>query len=169
MLGEHGRSERTEVLAVLDLQVDELLRARLARVGKDAPVPERARADLGGPLEPPDEATFRAVYFLRMALGNVLSLTVGAFLAAAATNLGLRLVGKATYLRGALGGALLGTPVGALTAGSGPFMLLISSTNPEWAWTMIRRAFLVGGFMGLTDGFVAGLVIIYFIKRQHPA
>ncbi len=121
------------------------------------------------PLEPPDEATFRAVYFLRLALGNVLALTVGAFLAAAATNLGLRLVGKPTYVRGALGGALLGTPVGAFTASSGPLMLLISSTNPEWAWTMIHRAFLVGGFMGLTDGFVAGLVIVYFIKRHQRA
>jgi hypothetical protein len=120
------------------------------------------------PLEPPDEATFRAVYFLRMALGNVLSLTFGAFLAAAATNLGLRLAGKATYLRGALGGALLGAPVGALMAGSGPFLLLLSSSNPEWAWTMIERAFLVGGLMGLTDGPFVGLVIIYFIKRHPP-
>src|SRR5215211_3320539 len=61
------------------------------------------------PLEGPDEQTFRAVYFLRLVLGNVLGLTVGAFLAAAATNLGLRLAGKPTYLRGAVGGALLGT------------------------------------------------------------
>ncbi len=121
------------------------------------------------PLEPPDEATFRSVYFLRLALGNVLSLTVGAFLAVVAVNIGLRLAGKATYVRGAIGGALLGAPVGALTAGAGPLMLLISSTNPEWARIMIQRATLVGGLMGVTDGLLAGLVIVYFIKRRARA
>jgi hypothetical protein len=118
------------------------------------------------PLERLDEQSFRAVYFVRLVLGNVLGLTVGAFLAAAATNLGLRMAGKATYLRGAIGGALLGGPVGAITAGSCPFMLLISSTNRDWAWIMIERSFLVGGLMGLTNGLFAGLVIVYFIKRQ---
>jgi hypothetical protein len=118
------------------------------------------------PLERPDEQTFRAIYFLRLVIGNVIGLSVGAFLAAAATNIGLRLAGKATYLRGALGGALLGAPVGALTAGSCPFVLLISSTNRDWAWTMIERSFLVGGLMGLTNGLFAGLVIVYFLKRQ---
>jgi hypothetical protein len=119
------------------------------------------------PLEPPDEQHFRMVYFLRLVLGNVLGLTVGAFLAAGATSLGLRLAGKATYLRGALGGALLGAPVGAVTAGSCPFLLLISSSNPAWAWIMIERGFLVGGLMGLTNGLFAGLVIVYFIKSQR--
>jgi len=46
------------------------------------------------PLEPPTEQSFRTIYFLRLVLGNVLGLTLGAFLAAAATNLGLRLAGK---------------------------------------------------------------------------
>ena len=118
------------------------------------------------PLEPPDEQTFRTVYFLRLVLGNVLGLTAGAFLAAGATHLGLRLAGKATYLRGAIGGAVLGAPVGAITAGSCPFLLLISSSNPTWAWIMIERGFLVGGLMGLTNGLFAGLVIVYFIRRQ---
>jgi len=114
----------------------------------------------------PTEQTFRAVYFLRLILGNILGLTVGAFLAAAATNLGLRLVGKPTYLRGAVGGAILGAVVGAVTAGSCPFVLLISSKNTQWAWIMIERSFLVGGVMGLTNGLFAGLVIVFFIKRQ---
>jgi hypothetical protein len=118
------------------------------------------------PLEQPDEQTFRAVYFLRLVLGNIIGLTVGAFLAAAATNLGLRLAGRPTYGRGAIGGALLGAPVGALTAGACPFLLLISSSNPTWAWTMIGRSLVVGGLMGLTNGLFAGLVIVYFIKRQ---
>ena len=118
------------------------------------------------PLEPPTEQSFRMIYFLRLVLGNVLGLTLGAFLAAAATNLGLRLAGKATYLRGAIGGALLGAPVGALTAGSCPFFLLISSSDPNWAWIMIQRSFVVGGLMGLINGLFAGLVIMYFIKRQ---
>jgi hypothetical protein len=121
------------------------------------------------PLERPDEQTFRSIYFLRLVIGNIIGLTAGAFLAAAATNLGLRLAGKATYLRGALGGALLGAPVGALTAGSCPFVLLISSTNRDWAWIMIERSFLVGGLMGLTNGLFAGLVIVYFIKRQSES
>lgn len=118
------------------------------------------------PLEPPDEQTFRAVYFLRMALGTVLSLTLGAFLAAGATHLGLRFAGTATYLRGALGGALLGGPVGSITAGAGPLMLLIASSDPTWARTMVERGFLVGGLMGITNGLVAGLVIVFFIKRN---
>ena len=111
------------------------------------------------PLEPPTEQSFRMIYFLRLVLGNVLGLTLGAFLAAAATNPGLRLAGKATYLRGAIGGALLGAPVGALTAGSCPFFLLISSSDPNWAWIMIQRSFLVGGLMGLINGLFAGLEI----------
>jgi hypothetical protein len=119
------------------------------------------------PLEPASEQSFRSIYFLRLVLGNVLGLTAGAFLAAAATNLGLRLAGKATYWRGVIGGALLGAPVGALTAGSCPFLLLISSTNTNWAWTMIERSFLVGGMMGATNGLFAGLVIVYFVRR-HP-
>jgi hypothetical protein len=118
------------------------------------------------PLEKPDEQTFRAIYFLRLVLGNVLGLTIGAFLAATATKLGLRWAGKPTYGRGALGGALLGAPVGALTAGSCPFLLLISSSDPNWAWIMVERCFLVGGLMGLTNGLFAGLVIVYFIKRK---
>ena len=118
------------------------------------------------PLEPVHEQSFRAIYFLRLVLGNVLGLTLGAFLAAAATNLGLRIAGKATYTRGALGGALLGAPVGAITAGSCPFFLLISSSDPNWAWIMIERSFLVGGLMGLINGLFAGLVIVYFIKRK---
>ncbi len=121
------------------------------------------------PLEPPNEQTFRAVYLLRLVLGNVIGLTAGAFLAAFAANLGLKLAGKATYLRGAVGGAFLGALVGALTAGSCPLMLLISSTDPEWAWTMIQRSVLVGGCMGLTNGFFAGLVIVYFIRKEHAA
>ena len=118
------------------------------------------------PLERPDEQTFRAVYYLRLVLGNILGLTAGAFLAAAATNLGLRLAGRPTYLRGAVGGAVLGAAVGALTAGSVPLMLLISSSNPNWAWMMIERSLLVGGLMGLINGLFAGLVIVYFIKRS---
>jgi len=118
------------------------------------------------PLKPPSEKSFRMIYFLRLVLGNVLGLTLGAFLAAAATNLGLRMAGKATYLRGATGGALLGAAVGAVTAGSCPFLLLISSTDPNWAWIMIERSFLVGGLMGMINGLFAGLVIVYFIKRQ---
>ena len=118
------------------------------------------------PMEPPTEQTFRPVYFLRLLLGNVLGLTVGAFLAAAAANVGLRLAGKATYLRGALGGALLGAVVGALTAVSCPLLLFISSSDLAWARIMIERSVLVGGLMGLSNGTFAGLVIVYFIKRQ---
>lgn len=118
------------------------------------------------PMEPPDEQTFRSVYFVRMALGTVLSLTVGAFLAAGATHIGLKSAGKATWLRGALGGAILGAPVGALSAGVGPLVLLISSSSPDWAWIMIQRGFLVGGLMGVTNGLVAGLVIVFFVRRH---
>jgi hypothetical protein len=31
---------------------------------------------------------------------------------------------------------------------------------------MIQRSFVVGGLMGLINGLCAGLVIMYFIKRQ---
>jgi hypothetical protein len=118
------------------------------------------------PLEPPTEQTFRPVYFLRLVLGNVLGLSVGAFLAAGAAELGLRLAGKATYLRGAFGGALLGLPVGAITAASCPLLLFISSTDPAWAWIMVQRSVLVGGLMGLTNGLAAGLVIVFFLRRR---
>jgi hypothetical protein len=119
------------------------------------------------PIEPPDEQTFRAVYYLRLVLGNIVGLAAGAFLAAFAANLGLKLAGKANYPRGALGGALLGMVVGALTAGSCPLFLLISSTDPDWAWTMIQRSVVMGGLMGLINGLFAGLVIVYFIRREQ--
>jgi hypothetical protein len=121
------------------------------------------------PLEPPDEQAFRAVYFLRLVLGNVLGLTVGAGLAAAAANFGLRIAGQPTYPRGAIGGAVLGGLVGAATAGSCPLLLLISSTNPGWAWTMVERSLLVGGLMGMTNGLAAGLVIVYLVRRYSVA
>ncbi len=117
--------------------------------------------------EPFNEQTFRGIYYLRLVLGNTIGLTAGAFLAAFAAHWGLKIASKATYARGALGGAVLGAVVGALTAGSCPLFLLISSTDPEWAWTMIQRSILVGGLMGMTNGFFAGLVIVYFIRREQ--
>lgn len=117
------------------------------------------------PLEAPDEQSFRAVYFLRLVLGNVLGLTVGGGTAAAAAHLGLKLAGKANYVRGAIGGALLGGIVGALSAGSCPLVLLIGSTNIDWAWTMVQRSLLVGTMMGLTNGLAAGLVIVYVVRH----
>lgn len=119
------------------------------------------------PLEPPDEQAFRAVYYLRLVLGNVVGLLCGAFLTAFAVDFGLKVAGKATYVRAIIGGALLGTPVGALAAGSTPVFLLISSTNREWAWQMIQRAVACGALMGFVNGIAAALVIVYFIKRAH--
>jgi hypothetical protein len=118
------------------------------------------------PLERPDEQTFRTIYYVRLLLANILGLVVGGFLAAFAANIGLKLAGKATYWRGALGGALLGLPVGAITAGVCPFLLLISSSDVNWALIMVQRSFIVGGLMGMTNGMAAGLVIVYFIRRQ---
>lgn len=117
------------------------------------------------PLEPPDEQTFRAVYYLRLVLGNVVGLLSGAFLSALAVEFGLRFAGKATYARAVLGGALLGTPVGALTAGSTPLFLLISSTDRVWAIEMIQRAAICGAVMGCVNGIAAAVVIVYFIRR----
>src|SRR6185503_3034382 len=95
------------------------------------------------PLEPPTEQSFRMIYFLRLILGNVVGLTLGAFLAATAANFGLRIAGKATYLQGAIGGAGLGAAVGGVTAGSCPLLMLIGSHDPNWAGIMIQGAFLV--------------------------
>ncbi|HET6324466.1 MAG TPA: hypothetical protein VFG04_07180 [Planctomycetaceae bacterium] len=121
------------------------------------------------PLEAPADQTFRAVYFLRLVLGNAIGLTVGAGAAAAAAHFGLTLAGKATYARGAIGGAILGGLVGAISAGSCPLVLLISSTNREWAWIMIERSFLVGGCMGITNGLAAGIVIVYLVQRYNAS
>lgn len=118
------------------------------------------------PMEAPDEQTFRAVYLLRLVIGNVIGLGVGALATAWAVNLGLKFIGGATYLRAVLGGAILGTPVGAIMAGSTPFVLLLSSTNVEWAWKMIRRGLAVGAMMGFVNGIAAALVIVYFIRRS---
>jgi hypothetical protein len=119
------------------------------------------------PLDPPDEQSFRAVYFVRLVLGNVIGLSVGAGMAALAAHWGLKLAGRATYSRGAVGGALLGGIVGAVSAGSCPLVLLISSTNLDWAWTMIQRSFLVGAMMGITNGLAAGLVIVYLVRHYR--
>lgn len=118
------------------------------------------------PLEPPDEQSFRTVYLARLVLGNMMGLGVGALTTASAVHLGLRYGGRATWPRAILGGALLGTPVGALTAGSTSFVLLLSSTNTEWAWEMVRRALASGAMMGFVNGIAAALVIVYFVKRS---
>ena len=124
------------------------------------------------PLAPPDEQSFRAVYLLRLVVGNVVGLTVGAGSAALAADWGLKLAGQATYARGAIGGAVLGALVGAVSAGSCPLVLLISSTNVEWAWTMVERSLAVGTMMGMTNGAAAGLVIVYLVRhyaRRDPS
>jgi uncharacterized membrane protein YesL len=119
------------------------------------------------PLEGPGEQAFRAVYLLRLVLGNLVGLGAGALLTAGAVNLGLKVARKATYGRAVLGGALLGVAVGALTAGSTPLMLLISSSNVEWAHKMLFRALACGAMMGLVNGIAAGVVIVYFIRRAR--
>ena len=121
------------------------------------------------PLEPPDEQTFRAIYLLRLVMGNVIGLSVGALTAAGAVSFGLKVAGKATYTRAVAGGMLLGTPVGAVTAGSTPLVLLISSTDVEWASMMIQRSLAAGAIMGLVNGIAAGLVIVYIIHRADAA
>ena len=121
------------------------------------------------PMEPPDEQTFRTIYYLRLVLGNVVGLLSGALLSALAVEFGLRFAGKATYARAVLGGAALGTPVGAFTAGSTPLFLLISSTDREWAIEMIQRATICGAVMGCVNGIAAAVVIVYFIRRGSAA
>ncbi len=49
---QHGRSKRPETLPVLDAQVQEVLHLRLARVRKDAPVPQSSGTKLHSPLKP---------------------------------------------------------------------------------------------------------------------
>ena len=97
---------------------------------------------------------------------RLLGLIVGAETAAAAASLGLKFAGRPTYLRGAVGGALLGGIVGAVSAGSCPLVLLIGSSNIDWAWTMVQRSLLVGGLMGITNGLAAGLVIVYLVRHS---
>lgn len=117
------------------------------------------------PVEPPDEQAFRAVYLLRLVLGSFIGLTVGGLTAVWAVMTGIRFGGKATYPRALLGGALLGTPVGAITAASTPFVLLISSTNVEWATEMIKRGLMCGAMMGFVNGIAAAVIIVYVVKR----
>ena len=99
----------------------------------------------------------------------MIGLLVGGLLTVGAVDLGLRVAGKVSYLRGVVGGLLLGPPVGALTACSTSLFLLVSSTNTAWAWEMVRRSFLAGAMMGLTNGIAAGLVIVYFIKGSQQS
>ena len=54
-LGEHDRRERPEGLPVLDPRVEHILHLGLARVGEDAAIAERARAELGAALKPADD------------------------------------------------------------------------------------------------------------------
>lgn len=117
------------------------------------------------PLEAPDEQAFRAVYLLRLVLGNFIGLGVGAALTAGAVHLGIQYGGRATYGRAVAGGALLGAPVGALTAASTSLVLLVSSTNPQWATEMVKRALASGAMMGLVNGIAAALVIVHFVRR----
>lgn len=116
-------------------------------------------------LEPPDEQTFRAVYLLRLVLGNLIGLGVGALTTALAVHLGVTYGGKATWSRAVIGGALLGPPAGALTAASTSFVLLLSSSDSQWAWLMVQRAFVTGALMGLVNGIAGALVIVWFIRH----
>lgn len=117
------------------------------------------------PLEPPDEQTFRSVYYLRLVLANVVGLSVGAGLSIGATALGLRIAGRPTYPRAILGGIGLGAPTGALTAGATPLFLLISSSDREWALEMIRRSIACGALFGAINGLTAALAIVFYLRR----
>src|SRR6185436_11957037 len=55
MLAQHARRERTEALAELDLQVHHGLHLPRAGVAEDAPIAERAGAELHPTLEPADD------------------------------------------------------------------------------------------------------------------
>jgi hypothetical protein len=55
VLAEHGGRERPELLAPLDAQVDPVDDPGPARVGEDAPPPQRPRSELGAVLEPGDD------------------------------------------------------------------------------------------------------------------
>src|SRR6476646_45730 len=53
-LAENGRRERPKRLPALDLEVEDLLHVRAARVAQNRAVAERPRAPLHASLEPPD-------------------------------------------------------------------------------------------------------------------
>jgi hypothetical protein len=55
VLAQHARRERTEALAILDLQIEHRLHARRARIAEDAAGTERARTELHAALEPADD------------------------------------------------------------------------------------------------------------------
>src|SRR6185369_5183075 len=55
------------------------------------------------PLEPATEQSFRTIYFLRLILGNVVGLTLGAFPGAGGGNFGLRIAGQTTFPRSGIG------------------------------------------------------------------
>ena len=55
-LDRHGRRERPELLAVLDVAIEPVAHLGVVRRGEDAAVAERARAELGGAVHPADDA-----------------------------------------------------------------------------------------------------------------
>ena len=61
MLGEHARRVRSIRLAELDPPVERVLHARIARIGQDRSMAERARPELRAALEPADHLPGRDV------------------------------------------------------------------------------------------------------------
>ena len=68
VLGEHARRVRAIGLAELDAPVERVLHVRIARIGEDRSMAQRARAELRAALEPADHLPVRDVRRDRLGL-----------------------------------------------------------------------------------------------------
>lgn len=117
------------------------------------------------PLEPTQ--TFRAVYFLRLLLGMTFGALLGGFTTHKAAIFVNQKIKKPNLLKSILAGLGLGSLCGAITLGATPTVLLISSTNIDWAWLMIERLAGIGLIMGSVAGAFLGAGYNYLLKRKR--
>lgn len=109
---------------------------------------------------------FRSIYYLRLLIAIIVGALVGGFSTSIAVKYALKLIKRPNFILCLFMGLILGGICGALTMGSTPLMLLISSTDINWAINVIIRAIIAGIIMGGTAGAFFGIGINYYLKEK---
>lgn len=108
---------------------------------------------------------FRSVYYLRFFLGIVFGVLIGGFSASRLTKYGLK-ISKHNLISYLALGFFFGAIAGILTLGGPTLMLLIGSSDVEWAINMIVKSGILGSILGSVAGLFFSLSVYFFVGKR---
>lgn len=110
---------------------------------------------------------FRSIYYVRLVLGILIGVLAGGYSAYFTSKVGAQFfLKKKNILIQLLVGLIMGAICGFFTLGLTPLMLLISSTDLSWAWSVIYRMALVGGILGSLAGLFFSVGMRYYLDTE---